>query len=80
MKPSIYYFHMKTKKLANFQICISVPLNFPIFYFFFFFLQIGLKKEFDQFFMNRLARLAFRITAKSPSRLCHSGCAGEEWK
>ena len=27
MKSSTYYFHMKTKILANFQICISVPLR-----------------------------------------------------
>ena len=27
MKPSIYYFNMKTKILADFQICISVPLR-----------------------------------------------------
>ena len=27
MKSSIYYFHIKTKILADFQICISVPLN-----------------------------------------------------
>ena len=26
MKPSTYYFHMKMKILADFQICISVPL------------------------------------------------------
>ena len=28
MKFSAYYFHMKTKTLADFQICISVPLIF----------------------------------------------------
>ena len=27
MKTLTYYFHMKTKILADFQICISVPLN-----------------------------------------------------
>ena len=27
MKFSIYYFHMKTKILADFQICVSVPLR-----------------------------------------------------
>ena len=27
MKSSTYYFHMKTKILPNFQICISVPLK-----------------------------------------------------
>ena len=27
MKSSTYYFHMKTKILADFQICISVPLR-----------------------------------------------------
>ena len=27
VKSSAYYFHMKTKILADFQICISVPLN-----------------------------------------------------
>ena len=27
MKSSTYYFHVKTKILANFQICISVPLT-----------------------------------------------------
>ena len=27
MKFSAYYFHMKTKTLADFQICISVPLR-----------------------------------------------------
>ena len=27
MKPSKYRFHMKTMTLADFQICISVPLN-----------------------------------------------------
>ena len=27
MKFSTYYFHMKTKILVDFQICISVPLN-----------------------------------------------------
>ena len=26
VKSSAYYFHMKTKILAGFQICISVPL------------------------------------------------------
>ena len=26
MKSSAYYFHMKTKILADFQICINVPL------------------------------------------------------
>ena len=29
MKSSTYYFHVKTKILADFQICISVPLNEP---------------------------------------------------
>ena len=28
MKPSTYYFHVKTKILADFQICVSVPLPF----------------------------------------------------
>ena len=32
MKPSTYYFHMKTKILADFQICISVPLKLFIFF------------------------------------------------
>ena len=27
VRPSIYYFHMKTKILAGFQICISMALN-----------------------------------------------------
>ena len=27
VKPSTYYFHMKTKILADFQICISVTLK-----------------------------------------------------
>ena len=27
MKSSTYYFHMKTKTLADFEICISVPLK-----------------------------------------------------
>ena len=27
VKCSTYYFHMETKILADFQICISVPLN-----------------------------------------------------
>ena len=27
MRSSTYYFHMKTKILADFQICISVPLS-----------------------------------------------------
>ena len=27
MKSSTYYFHIKTKILAHFQICISVPLK-----------------------------------------------------
>ena len=27
VKSSTYYFHMKTKILADFQICISVPLS-----------------------------------------------------
>ena len=27
MKSSTYYFHIKTKILADFQICISVPLR-----------------------------------------------------
>ena len=27
MKSSAYYFHMKTNVLADFEICISVPLN-----------------------------------------------------
>ena len=27
VKPSTYYFHMKSKILADFQSCISVPLN-----------------------------------------------------
>ena len=27
MKPLTYYFHMKTKILANFQICVSVTLT-----------------------------------------------------
>ena len=31
MKSSTYYFHIKTKILANFQICISVPLKESIF-------------------------------------------------
>ena len=30
VKSSTYYFHMKMKKSANFQICISVPLNTKI--------------------------------------------------
>ena len=25
--PSVYYFYLQTKMLADFQICISVPLN-----------------------------------------------------
>ena len=28
MKSSLYHFHIKTKILADFQICISVPLKF----------------------------------------------------
>ena len=28
-KSTKYYFHVKTKILADFQICISVPLNEP---------------------------------------------------
>ena len=28
-KSSPYYFHMKTKILADFQICVGVPLIFP---------------------------------------------------
>ena len=31
MKSSIYYFHMKTKIMADFQICFSVPLSFLMF-------------------------------------------------
>ena len=31
VKSSTYYFHMKTKILADFQICISVPLIFEDF-------------------------------------------------
>ena len=27
MIPSVHYFHVKTKMVADFQICISVPLN-----------------------------------------------------
>ena len=27
VKSSTYYFHMKTKLLADFEICISVPLS-----------------------------------------------------
>ena len=27
----MYYFHMKTKILEDFQICISVPLNGKVF-------------------------------------------------
>ena len=27
VKPSTYYFHMKTKILVDFQICISAPLT-----------------------------------------------------
>ena len=27
VKSSAYYFHMKTKMLSDFQICISVPLR-----------------------------------------------------
>ena len=30
VKFSTYYFHMKTKILADFQICISVPLSHSI--------------------------------------------------
>ena len=31
MKSLTYYFHIKTKVLADFQICISVPLRlFPL--------------------------------------------------
>ena len=30
MKSSTYYFHLKTKILGDFQICISVPLNYPV--------------------------------------------------
>ena len=30
VKSSTYYFHMKTTILADFQICISVPLSHPI--------------------------------------------------
>ena len=26
--PSAHYFHLKTKMLADFQVCISVPLSF----------------------------------------------------
>ena len=32
MKSSTYYFHMKTKILADFQIYISVPLKLVIYY------------------------------------------------
>ena len=31
MKPSTYYFHMKTKILAGSQTCISVPLSAPFY-------------------------------------------------
>ena len=31
VKSSPYYFHIKTKILADFQICISVPLRYYIF-------------------------------------------------
>ena len=31
MKSSIYYFHLKTKVMADFQICFSVPLSFLMF-------------------------------------------------
>ena len=31
MKSSTYYFHLKMKTLADFQICISVPLIFILF-------------------------------------------------
>ena len=30
MKSSTYYFHMKAKILADFQICISVPLKLAL--------------------------------------------------
>ena len=30
VKSSTYYFHMKTKILTNFQICISVPLTLTL--------------------------------------------------
>ena len=30
VKSSTYYFHMKKKILADFQICISVPLRFGV--------------------------------------------------
>ena len=30
MKSSTYYFHMTTRILTDFQICISVPLNFSV--------------------------------------------------
>ena len=32
MKSSTYYFHVKTKILVDFQICISVPLKLKYFY------------------------------------------------
>ena len=32
VKSSTYYFHMKTKILADFQICISVSQNFSMFW------------------------------------------------
>ena len=30
MKPSTYYFHMRMKILADFQICINVPLKITV--------------------------------------------------
>ena len=47
MKSSTYYFHIKTKILADFQICISVPLSF-------YFWELPLKPS--KFFQLILAR------------------------
>ena len=37
VKSSTYYFHVKTKVLADFQTCISVPLRYRYFFYFSYF-------------------------------------------
>ena len=57
---STHYFHMKAKILADFQICISVPLNTSVEYFFNW--SAGLKFVFNQhhFSINLNLRLSFK--------------------
>ena len=61
MKPSTCYFHMKTKILADFQICISLPLKETSFYY--------AEKWFSVVDIKACKKSSFQLTDKSSSQI-----------